>query len=80
MTELTDHEVLLEVHADVKDIKESVSTMRQTLYGNGNESGGLVTKQAVLGGKIDSIVKILTFVGGPLVAAILVYLVGLLVK
>ena len=80
MTELTDHEVLLEVHADVKDIKESVSTMRQTLYGNGNESGGLVTKQAVLGGKIDSVVKILTFVGGPLVAAILVYLVGLLVK
>jgi len=80
MTELTDHEVLLEVHADVKDIKESVSTMRQTLYGNGNESGGLVTKQAVLGGKIDSIVKILTFVGGPLVAAIIIYLVGLLVK
>ena len=80
MGELTDHEVLLEVHADVKDIKESVSTMRQTLYGNGNESGGLVTKQAVLGGKIDSIVKILTFVGGPLVAAIIIYLVGLLVK
>ena len=80
MTELTDHEVLLEVHADVKDIKESVSTMRQTLYGNGNPDGGLVTKQAVLVGRIDSIVKILTFVGGPLVAAIIIYLVGLLVK
>ena len=80
MTEMTDHEVLLEVHADVKDIKESVSTIRQTLYGNGNESGGLVTKQAVLGGRIDAIVKILAFVGGPLVAAILVYLVGLLVR
>ena len=80
MTELTDHEVLLEVHADVKEVKETLDCMRQTLYGNGNMEGGLVTKNAVLNGRVDSIVKILTFVGGPLVAAILVYLVGLLVK
>lgn len=80
MTEMTDHEILLELHADVKDVKESVSGLRQTLYGSGNGEGGLVTKQAVLSGRMDSIVKILTFVGGPLVAAILVYLVGLLVR
>lgn len=80
MAELTDHEMILEIHSDVADIKESVGTMRQTLYGNGSESGGLVTKQAVLSGRVESVVKILTFVGGPLVAAILIYLVGLLVK
>ena len=80
MAELTDHEMILEIHADVSDIKGSADTIRKTLYGNGNPDGGLVTKQAVLVGRIDSIVKILTFVGGPLVAAILVYLVGLLVK
>ena len=80
MSELTDHEILLELHADVKDVKETLSCMRQTIYGNGNMEGGLVTKQVVLGSRVDTIVKILTFVGGPLVAAILVYLVGLLVK
>ena len=80
MSELTDHEILLELHADVKDVKETLSCMRQTIYGNGNMDGGLVTKQAVLGGRMDAIVKILTFVGGPLVAAIIIYLVGLLVK
>ena len=80
MAELTDHEMILEIHSDVADIKESVGTIRKTLYGNGNTDGGLITKQSVLSGRIDSIVKILTFVGGPLVAAILVYLVGLLVK
>ena len=80
MSELTDHEILIELHADVKDVKETLSCMRQTIYGNGNMDGGLVTKQAVLGGRMDAIVKILTFVGGPLVAAIVIYLVGLLVK
>ena len=80
MSELTDHEILIELHADVKDVKETLSCMRQTIYGNGNMDGGLVTKQAVLGGRMDAIVKILTFVGGPLVAAIIIYLVGLLVK
>mgnify|MGYP001597261534 CR=1 FL=1 len=80
MPELTDHEMILEIHADVADIKESVGTIRKTLYGNGNIDGGLVSRQNVLTGRIDTISKLLTFVGGPLVAAILVYLVGLLVK
>ena len=80
MAELTDHEMILETHSDVADIKESVGIIRKTLYGNGSADGGLVSKQNVLTGRIDTISKLLTFVGGPLVAAIVIYLVGLLVK
>jgi len=80
MSELTDHEMILEIHADVADIKESVGTLRKTLFGNGNPDGGIVSRQNVLSGRVDAIVKILTFVGGPIAAALLVYLVGLLVK
>jgi len=80
MGELTDHEMILEVHSDVKDIKELMDCMRQTLYGNGNMEGGLVTKSIVVGNRVDTIVKILMFVGGPFVAAVIIYLVGLLVK
>ena len=80
MSELTDHEMILEIHADVADIKESMVTVRKTLYGNGNAEGGLITKQSVLSGRIDSVVKILIFIGGPFVAAIAVYLVSLLVS
>ena len=80
MADLTDHEMLLEIHADVSDIKEFMDCMRQTIYGNGNLEGGLVSRQNVLASRVNTIAKILAFVGGPLVAAILVYLVGLLVK
>ena len=80
MGELTDHEMLLEIHADVSDIKETMGCMRETLYGNGNLEGGLVSMQNVLRSRVDTIVKILTFVGGPIAAALLVYLVGLWVK
>ena len=80
MGELTDHEIILEMREDIKDVKETVVVIRKTLYGNGNTGESLSTKLAVASSRIDTVVKILTFVGGPLVAAILVYLVGLLVK
>ena len=80
MGELTDHEIILEMREDIKDVKESVAVIRKTLYGNGNTGESLSTKLAVATSRIDTITKIITFVGGPLVAAILVYLVGLLVK
>ena len=80
MGELTDHEIILEMRDDIKDVKESVVVIRKTLYGNGNTGESLSTKLAVATSRIDTITKIITFVGGPLVAAILVYLVGLLVK
>ena len=54
--------------------------MRQTIYGNGNMEGGLVTKSVLVEKRVDTIVKILMFVGGPFVASVIIYLVGLLVK
>ena len=80
MSDLTDHEILLELHSDVKDVKETLDCMRQTIYGNGNMEGGLVTKSVLVEKRVDTIVKILMFVGGPFVAAVIIYLVGLLVK
>ena len=80
MSELTDHEIILEMREDIKDVKESVVVIRKTLYGNGNTGESLSTKLAVATSRIDTITKIITFVGGPLVAAIIIYLVGLLVK
>ena len=80
MSELTDHEILLELHSDVKDVKETLDGMRQTIYGNGNMEGGLVTKSVLVEKRVDTIVKILMFIGGPFVASVIIYLVGLLVK
>ena len=40
--EMTDHEILIEIWCDMKEAKESLVSLRKTLYGNG--AVGLVAK------------------------------------
>ena len=78
MSEMTDHEILLEVHSDMKDVLEAITTFRKTLYGNGED--GLIGKHNLLKQRVDTAGKIIVVIGGTLVSIVIVYFFNLLVK
>mgnify|MGYP001566118542 CR=1 FL=1 len=54
MTELTDHELLLEIYDDVKDLLKSDTLFRKVLFGNGDT--GLSAKHESLAVEVKSII------------------------
>lgn len=62
ITELTDHEMLLEIWADVKELKDTYVGLRKTVYGNGG--AGLVSKTTALELDVRRMSKALTWLGG----------------
>lgn len=62
----SDRELLLEVHSDVRDMKDSVKSFSRTLYGQENTIG-LVARVAAL----EKVASAATWLGGVLLASVL---------
>ena len=73
---MTDHEMILEIWADVKDLKKESDVVRKSLFGNGGV--GLLAKHETLAVQVGNIItaigsrdKLATYIGGALFLLVL---------